>query len=275
MKKADVYREYGIEYKNGKILSPFGTWIPELIPVGSNTKVGNAGTWSIYHGNETHNIDEFGPAAKTVLLDAGADTITGSCPCHCNGCYCDSGRYCFDAIKAGNIRKLLIARMYPDFMVRAIIAQVIADGIEQLRIHAAGDFFGPEYVDAWKTIVTSLPAVTFWTYTKYEYALNAFRGIPNISIVPSLTPAGVNFGTCAELLEKYEHLTAGGFRVHVCACGTDYEKHCSDCETGCKAVGTDCDYVLFIKHSTKDYKAGKNDAAEFDAVKTIIKSQDN
>ena len=93
--------------------------------------------------------------------------------------------------------------------------------------------------------------------------------------MPSLTPAGVNFGTCAELLEKYERLTADGFRVHICACGTDYEKHCSDCETGCKAVGADCDYVLFIKHSTKDYKAGKNDAAEFDAVKTIIKNQNN
>lgn len=275
MKKADVYKKYGIEYKNGKILSPFNTWIPELIPVGTNTKIGNAGTWSIYHGNETHNIDEFGPATKTVLLDAGAESVTGSCPCHCKGCYCDAGRYRFDAIKAGNIRKLLIARMYPDFMVRAISAQIIADGIGQLRIHAAGDFFSEDYVDAWIKIITGAPLVKFWTYTKYEYAVNAFDGIKNISVVPSMTPAGINFGTCAELIERRAELIAAGYRVHVCACGTEYEKHCSDCKTGCKAIGQTCDYVLFIKHSTPDYKAGKKDPAEFDAVKTIIKSQDN
>lgn len=275
MNKKDIYKQFGIEYANGKILSPFNTWISELIPLNTNTKIGNAGTWSIYHGNETKAADEFGPQVKEVMTAAGVDCVTGSCPCHCNGCYCDAGRYRFDAIKAGNIRKLLLAKMYPDFMVRAINAQIRVDGIEQIRIHASGDFFSKEYVNAWLTIARDNPGVIFWTYAKYEYALEMFRDVPNVSIVPSITPAGINFGTCAELFEKHSELSAAGYRVHICACGTEFEKHCSDCDTGCKAIGSKCDYVLFIKHSTPDYKAGKKDPAEFDAIKAIIKAQDN
>ena len=275
MTKKDVYAMFGIEYKAGKIRTPYGEYIPELIPIGTNSKVGDAGTWSIYHGNETVNADDLKTKCKATLTAAGLAFIKGSCPCHCDDCYCDSGRYNCDNVKAANILKLVLARFYPEFMVNAIKAQIIADNIEQMRIHAAGDFFSPEYVDCWKSIVVDFPAVTFWTYTKYEYALNAFRGLKNISIVPSKTPAGINFGTCAELLKKYNDLAAAGYRVHICACGTEYEKHCSDCKTGCKAIGKDCDYVLFIKHSARDYKAGKNDPVEFEAVKAIIKAQDN
>ena len=59
--KKDIYNKYGIAYKDNKVFcDPLNMWISELIPVGTNTKVGNAGTWSIYHGNETLNIIEFG-----------------------------------------------------------------------------------------------------------------------------------------------------------------------------------------------------------------------
>lgn len=87
--------------------------------------------------------------------------------------------------------------------------------------------------------------------------------------------AGLNFGTCTELLEKYRELTAAGYRVHICGCGTPYEKHCHACNTGCKAIGKDIDYVLFIKHSSRDYKAGKDDPLEYAAVCDIIARQDN
>ncbi len=273
--KKDIYKEFGIEYKNDKILTPFGAWIPVLLPIGTNTKIGNAATWSILHGNETFTADMVGDKCKAVFDAAGITEIKGSCPCHCKGCYCDNGRYNFDSVKAGNLLKLVIARMYPDFMVNAINAQIKADSITQLRIHASGDFFGTVYVDAWKAIIKANSGVTFWTYTKYEYALTAFETLPNISIVPSITPLGLNFGTCAELLEMHSALTAMGYRVHICACGTPFEKHCSDCKTGCKAIEKTCDFVLFIKHSTRDYKAGKHDSAAYNAVIDIIKAQDN
>lgn len=274
--KKDIYKSFGIEYDgSGHILSPWGTWIPCLIPFNTNTKIGKAGTWSMHHGNEILKIDDAPKAVKAVMRTACVDSVKGSCPCHCDGCYCDSGNYNYGTVKASNIRKLLIAKLYTDFMVCAINAQIKADNIEQLRIHASGDFFNAEYINAWVRIASENPNVTFWTYTKNDTALEAFKTVPNVSIVPSITPMGINFGTCSELLEMHSALTAMGYRVHICACGTEFEKHCADCKTGCKAIGTECDFVLFIKHSTRDYKAGKKDPEAFEAVKAIIKAQDN
>lgn len=273
--KKEIYRKYGIEFQDGKIKDPFGNFVNPLIPVGSNSKVGDAGTWSMYHGNETVTADSLGPKAKSVLETAGMDMITGSCPFHCKDCYCDNGFYNFDSIKAGNIRKLIYAKLFPSFLKSAISAQIEADGIEQLRIHAAGDFFSAEYVAVWAEIIKAFPLVTFWTYTKYDKAVNAFDGLKNVSVVPSITPAGINFGTCRELIDMYRILTAAGYRVHICACGTEFEKHCSDCLTGCKAIGKDCDYVLFIKHSTEDYTAGVNDPEDFKELCEIIAAQNN
>ena len=272
--KKEIYAAHGITFDGGKILSPFG-WIPPLMPIDSNGKIGDAATWSIYHGNETTPADAFGPKTRAVLECAGLDSITGSCPCHCAGCYCDAHRYTWDTNKASNVLKLVFARLYPDFMVAAIKAQIEADGITQVRIHASGDFFSPEYVAAWVDIITSTPGVTYWAYTKYAPALAAFDALENVSIVPSMTPAGINFGTCAELLERRAELIAAGYRVHICACGTPFQKKCAECSTGCKAIGRACDYVLFIKHSTGGYRAGKHDAAEYAAVLAVVENQEN
>lgn len=275
--KKDMYAEFGIEFKSDKIKAPFGDnlYIPLLLPVGTNTKIGNAGTWSIYHGNETFNVSDFGTKTSGIMKTANIETITGSCPCHCKGCYCDAGRYVFDSVKSANMLKLIIARHYPDFMIRAINAQIAIEGLTQVRIHASGDFFSHEYVDAWVRIANANKNVTFWTYTKNRYALDVFQNVENVSIVPSITPYGFNFGTCTELLEMYRKLTSDGFKVHICACGTVYEKHCADCTTGCKAIGKECDFVLFIKHSADGYKAGKKDPDEFKAICEIIKNQTN
>ena len=114
----------------------------------------------------------------------------------------------------------------------------------------------------------------FWTYTKIEYALRILRGIKNLFITPSNTPCGINYGHCDYLLKIHKTLIAAGYRVHICACGTDYQKHCDECNCGCKQVGVTVDFVLFIEHST-DYKAGKNDPKEFKAVCEIIAKQNN
>lgn len=274
----NTYAEFGIECNGDHILDPYGEWIPELIPFASNGKVGNAGTWSIAHGNETHDISEFlekFPKTAAVMKAAGVTSFCGSCPCHCKDCYCDSGRFPMDSMKHSLVRKLLLATYHRTWLENAIKACIKLHDIDQVRIHAAGDFFCDEYVDMWKRIIEYFPLVTFWTYTKQDHAVNAFDGLQNITVTPSITPHGVNFGTCAELLETYTALVNAGFRVHVCACGTPFEIHCSDCKHGCKAIGKECDYVLFIKHSAKDYKAGKKDPAEYAAVLEIIKNQNN
>lgn len=277
VKKEDLYREYGIEYKDNKIKDPIGNYVPLPITVGTNTKLGKGvGSWSIYHGNETHTINEFGAKAQQVMKDFGVTEFTGSCPMHCNGCYCDNGRYPFDQNRATAIRKLLYARLYMGWLKKAIIAQIKIEGIKQLRIHAQGDFFSADYSDMWKDIaVECKECCIFWTYTKEEHALEALQGISNLSIVPSCTPYGLNFGTAKELVKLYERLVKDGYRVHICACGTDYQKHCSECKCGCKAIGKECDFVLFIKHSTRDYDFSKDTSVYHDMVLDIIRKQDN
>lgn len=275
MSKSEIYRAYGIEFKADKILSPFGTWIPALMPIGTNTKVGNAATFSQYHGNEVLSSKAFGEKVNAVMALAGVDEIRGSCPCHCKGCYCDKGRYNFDSNKASAILKLLLVRMFPEWVENALIAEIKAEGITQVRIHAQGDFDSDRNCEIWLKVARSCEdTTTFWTYTKNRYALEIFQSVKNIKIVPSITPYGFNFGTCSEILKLHKTLTNDGFRVHICACGTSYEKHCSDCKTGCKAVGETCDFVLFIEHSGA-YKAGVKDPDEFKAVCEIIARQDN
>ena len=277
MSKKEIYASFGIEYRSGKLVTPFNMEIEPLLKNGTNTKIGNASTFSIYHGNETLSINDFKENGKTqaVMKSANITEIKASCPFHCKGCYCDNGNYNYDSTKASLMINLTLCRIYPYWTERAMKAQLVADEITQVRIHASGDFFSGDYVDMWKRIIVANPLVTFWTYTKEEHALHAFQNIGNISIVPSLTPCGFNFGTCAELLEKYNAITAMGKRVHICACGTDFQTHCADCKHGCKAIGKECDCVLFIKHSTRDYKANKDDKAEFAQVVEIIKAQDN
>lgn len=276
--KREIYNKYGITAKTVKgriyILAPWNEYINPLLPIGSNDKVGKAATWSMTHGNETINIDTVSDQMKSVFERLNIREIVASCPCHCKGCYCDHGCYSFFNNKMLNLMKLVIARYYIDFMQAAIIAQIAADHITQVRIHASGDFFSPEYVNAWKAICIACKGTIFWTYTKYEYALNAFEHIDNLSIVQSITPAGINFGTCSQLLKTYKQLVSMGYRVHICACGTDREIHCSDCKTGCKAIGKECDFTLFIEHST-EYKAGKDDPDEFMEIYRIICHQNN
>lgn len=273
MSKKDIYSEYGIQYKSEKILSPLG-WIPELLTIGTNTKVGDAATYSQWHGNNVLSKEAFGEKVQAIMETAGIDEIKGSCPCHCPECYCDKGRYNYDANKASAIRKLLLVRICPEFVENAITAQIKADGIVQCRIHAQGDFDSNRNCDIWVNVAKSCPDTLFWTYTKNEYALKVFRKIKNIKITPSITPYGFNFGTCSEILDLYSKLANDGYRVHICACGTKYQKHCSECNHGCKAIETECDYVLFIQHSGK-YKAGKDDPDDFAKVCDIIAGQEN
>lgn len=279
--KKDIYLKYGIKFKKDgsaeKIFcDPLNMWMSPLMPKGTNTKVGKAATWSMKHGNERFNIIEMHERVQKVMRMAKVEVIDGPCPVHCDGCYCDNGCFNWPQNQALNMLKLIIARHFTEWLERALSAQIEADKLTQVRIHVAGDFFSPEYVAMWVRIANKFEETTiFWTYTKVDYALKAFEHVKNVFIVPSATPVGFNFGTCAELIYKYKKLTSLGYRVHICACGTTYEKHCADCKHGCKAVGTECDFVLFIKHSTNDYKAGKDDPNEFAIVCDIIANQNN
>lgn len=248
MTKKEIYAAYNIEYKAGKIASPIGLINPLL-------KEGNS---------------KVGKACFTFSLPAGTK---GTCICNCKGCYAQSGFYCMKSVKESLAKNQMLVENSLDFVHRAIQAQIIADKITMIRIHAAGDFNtsnSAEYAAMWVDIVKTNPAVKFWTYTKMEQYETIFDTLPNANIVPSVLPfnLGFNFGTCAQLLKMYETMKKHGITPHICECGVNDSHHCENC-AGCSINK----YVLFILHSVADYDAKKDSllpqiAAIIEAQKT-------
>jgi hypothetical protein len=255
--KKDIYAAFGIEYADGKIRNSLFGWIEPLL-INGNDKLGKGVyTWSMLPTNEVFNIN----------INGSDYCVKGTCNCHCEGCYATTGRYNCDNVKEANAKKTILARSQLDWVRNAIIAQIIADGIKIIRIHAAGDFFGPEYIEAWKTICSVTPNTVYWTYTKNHDAENAFDGIDNINVVRSIIPGyGFNFGHCDYIIKVYHALKAIGKKVYICRCGIDKNQHCTNCH-GC----IENEVVLFVEHSTS-YRAEKDPA--YNELKQLIESQD-
>lgn len=254
--RAMIYKSFGIEFKKGKIFHPVLGWINPLL-VNGNEKIGK-GIWHF----STLPTNEF----FEVYINFVKYVLKGTCPCHCVGCYATSGNYNYQNVKDSLGVKTWLVYNDLDYVKKAIQAQIIADKIEFVRIHASGDFFSMEYVGMWHDIAKENAGVTFWTYTKLKQAENAFDDLPNANIVKSVIPhKGVNYGHCDYILALYEYLTGLGKKVYICRCGIDKSQHCTNCK-GCSKN----DYVLFLEHST-GYKAEKD--ALFPVLKKLIESQ--
>lgn len=293
--KKAIYAAYDIEYKKGKIYSPIngGMWITPPL-VNGNDKIGK-GAWhfSMLPGNITWHVNialttktkictkmvkdpktgekrksaNYGKLVKYTAVDDNNPVwidIDGTCACLCRNekgeiaCYAFTGNYQYDTTKAYLAIRTILAREFPEFLERAIMAQIEAEKIELCRIHAAGDFFGKEYAAMWKRIAIACQGTIFWTYTKVKEFEKLFNGIENANIVKSVIPGfGFNFGHCDYIMRLYKYLKSKGFKVHICFCGIEKyagiePKHCTNCKS-C----SECDYVLFIEHST-EYKAEKD-----------------
>ena len=260
MKKttSQVYAEYGIEYKDGKILAPVFGWINPVL-VNGNAKLGK-GVWT-FSTLPTNEIFH-------VVINGMSFDVKGTCPCHCDGCYATKGFYNMPSVIVSNAIKTILARDFIEWLERAIIAQIKADKIKLCRIHASGDFFSFEYIDMWKHICKACEECVFWSYTKNIEAECAFDDIANINIVKSVIKGyGFNFGKCEYILKVYKALKELGVSVYICKCGIDKNQHCVNCK-GC----SENDYVLFIEHST-GYKAEEDE--HFEELKAIIENQNN
>lgn len=256
--KKDIYNEFGIQYdtKKQKILSPEFGWISPLL-INGNEKLGNGvWTWSMLPTNRVYSL----------TINDKDYSVSGTCPCHCEGCYATTGCYCFYSTKQSLLRKTYLSRFHMDFVKRAILAQLKADKIKLCRIHAAGDFFNTEYINMWKEIVSESADVVFWTYTKNKEAENSFTEFSNINIVSSIVPGfGFNFGHIDYIIRVYKALKEIGKDVYICRCGIDKNQHCTNCK-GCSVNK----YVLFIEHSTS-YKAEEDPL--YNDIKTLIENQ--
>lgn len=256
MNKKAIYARHGIKFENGKIEAPFFGWIAPLL-IDGNSKLGK-GVWTF--------STLPGTAKSTIEINGVEYSVFGTCPCDCKGCYAKTGFYNMPSVFKSNFIKTWLSRFAIDFVKRAIIAQIEADNIKLVRIHASGDFFSAEYINAWREIVKACGATLFWTYTKNAEAENAFNDLENINIVKSVIRGyGFNFGPCGYILKVYKALKEMGKGVYICRCGIDKNQHC----TNCKGCATN-DFVLFIEHSTS-YKA--EDDPRFPELKAIIEAQ--
>lgn len=251
--KKSIYESFGIKFEDGNLISPIGAIKPLL--KNGNTKVGkNVYTFSILPTNKLFNVDGM--------------EMKGTCPCTCKDCYGTKGCCAYDSSVASYARNTMLVRNHLQFVHDAIMAQILADKIVTVRIHAVGDFDGnADYVEMWKDIIRKNPNVQFWTYTKFAQFENAFDELPNGNIVKSVIPKiGFNFGECGYVIDTYKYLKAMGEDVYICRCGIDDNQHCTNCKS-CSIHK----YVLFVIHGN-GYRAEK-DARYAELVETI-ESQD-
>lgn len=269
LSKENIYLKYGIRFVRSDsqehIITPEFGEMPKLL-VNGNTKLGK----DIYQFSMLPTTKFF-----TAIINGKEYGEFGTCPCDCTGCYATKGNYKYSSTIKWLVYRTYLVRHYIDFVERAIMAQIEADKVEFIRIHAAGDFFSMkeealvwEYVAMWKRIAKAFPAVIMWTYTKNREVETAFDDIENVNIVPSIIAGyGFNFGHIGYILELYHVLKEAGKKVYICRCGIDKNQHC----TNCKAC-SECDYVLFIEHST-EYKAEKDPL--YQLAKETIEAQGN
>lgn len=268
--KTMIYAKHGITFKAGKIYHEKYGWINPLL-VNGNSKIGKGA----YHFSTlpTNRI-------YSVIVHGMSYDVKGTCPCTCinqktgkTACYATKGNYNYKSVINSLGLKTLLCYFDLNFVKHAIMAQIEADHIKLVRIHAAGDFFSMEYALVWKEIIDMFRDVTFWTYTKNKACEHVFDSCANGNIVKSFLPNGkMNFGHCDHIMEMYKLLKSSGKKVHICFCGIEKYanipvKHCTDCHSCAEN-----DYVLFIEHST-EYKAHLDPL--FPELVKLILSQDN
>lgn len=243
--KSATYAKYGIEFKNGKIVSPVGP-VCELLKEGNDKTGKRVLTFSILPGTGDFTID----------INGKSYTVKGSCACDCKGCYAKTGHYNHDnTIRSMAINTYLVNN-HIDFVKSCLMAQLECNERGEIRIHAAGDFNTKnpdEYAGMWREIAMKNNSYRFWTYTKVKRFETLFDDLKNANIVKSVIPGiGFNFGTCEYIINAYYTLKSLEQSVYICRCGIDKNQHCEKC-----GVCATYKYVLFLEHST-NYKAEKD-----------------
>lgn len=247
------YNKYGIAVSGDKISTPAGMVAP-LLKQG-NTKTGKK-VWT------------FSTLPTNKVFSTACGDICGTCPCNCTGCYATKGNYNFKTTRNSLAINTLLCRDHLDIVNKMIRAQLDTLPGVDIRIHAAGDFFGDEYANMWRDIVKDYPTNNFWTYTKVAKYESLFDDLPNGNIVKSIIPAcGFNFGHIEYIAKAYIALVNAGATPYVCRCTFDDMQHCEGCR-GC----IEHKHVLFVEHST-EYKA-KADPL-FSVMSAIVDMQKN
>lgn len=105
-------------------------------------------------------------------------------------CYGVRGRFTWPLAQKSLVRNW-------DASLKSNFSQVMTDEIRQrkcrvFRIHEVGDFYSLEYIEKWKQIITNLPNVQFYAYTRswrvdeLAPALELLLDMPNLALLASI-----------------------------------------------------------------------------------------
>lgn len=106
------------------------------------------------------------------------------------------------------------------------------------RIHASGEFYSQEYIDAWAKIVSSFPHIIFYAYTKRlaHFDFSSISSLPNFVLINSLQFKGLNYGPLSSA-------PTGAF-----ICPSHTGSTCGLSCTYCMSKTAQTNGVWFVKH---------------------------
>lgn len=120
----------------------------------------------------------------------------------CAACYADDRkRYRWKGVKDAQARRLAFTldALERGTFIPILLGQILARADHHFRLHDSGDFFRPDYVDAWAEIARRLPQVLFWAPTRswargglprrhgdlLLASLHRLAALPNVAVRPS------------------------------------------------------------------------------------------
>lgn len=183
-----------------------------------------------------------------MLLTKGNDKVkalifdlpTSSCGMSCDKCYAKKAEKRFpNVVKKRNLN--LFSSGLPGFITR-INDEIVKSKNKTVRIHSSGDFFSQEYLDKWTIVAQTRKETSFYAYTKKKHMLDftVIEALPNVNIINSMTPFGVNYGN----KEYCEDLVKIGY--FLCPCNKENKIKCQVECNHCSVKGND--KVCFLIH---------------------------
>lgn len=100
------------------------------------------------------------------------------------GCFARAGWYTVRKVVMDAYDRRLALSQTPHFE-EVLGYEIRVRRVERLRIHDGGDFYSPEYLRRWLTIVRAHPHVRFYTYTKMVSLLKSVDLPANLAVVYS------------------------------------------------------------------------------------------
>lgn len=162
-----------------------------------------------------------------------------TCARICPGCYALKPQQRFPAVLAYRNERLHASKQ-SDFITRITTEiQACRKPLAAVRIHESGEFYSQDYISSWTTIVSSLPTVRFYAFTKRlaDFDFTQLQALPNFVLINSLHTGGLNYAKAADLPTSVFTCPA---TTSPAQCGID----CSWCWTKCaQYLG-----VQFVKH---------------------------